>query len=129
MDGYRQFIRFAIVGALGFVADVGILYLTLHLGFGYFSGRAISFLCAVWVTWSVNRRFTFSSRTSTSALKEGLRYIAAMSLGGLINYGAYTIVVMHIHGIPFLPLFAVAIGSIAGLIINYLTAKLWVFNP
>lgn len=128
MDSYRQFIRFAFVGALGFVVDVGILYLTLHIGFGYFTGRAISFLCAVWVTWKVNRQFTFSIQPQMSVHNEALRYLAAMSFGGLINYVAYTIVVMQVRDIPLLPLVGVGIGSIAGMVINYFTAKLWVFK-
>jgi putative flippase GtrA len=128
MTGYQQFIRFAIVGAIGFVVDVGVLYLNLHLGMGYFIGRAISFLCAVWVTWKINRQFTFISNGGNSDLKEMLRYLTAMLFGGLINYLAYMIVVMRAHNLPFLPFFAVAIGSIAGMMVNYFSAKLWVFK-
>jgi putative flippase GtrA len=128
MTGFQQFIRFAIVGAIGFVVDVGILYFGLHLGTGYFIGRAISFLCAVWVTWKINRQFTFISSEKISDFKEMLRYLAAMLFGGLINYLAYTIVVMRVHNLPFLPFFAVAIGSVAGMTVNYFAAKSWVFK-
>ncbi|MDY7548581.1 GtrA family protein [Glaciimonas sp. CA11.2] len=128
MDSCRQFIRFAMVGALGFGVDVGILYLTLHIGFGYFFGRVISFLCAVWVTWMVNRRFTFSTRPNSGVLNEAIRYLAAMSLGGLINYAAYSLVIVQGQNIPFLPFFAVAVGSLAGMVINYFSARLWVFK-
>ncbi|WP_211462181.1 GtrA family protein [Collimonas silvisoli] len=128
MTGYQQFIRFAIVGAIGFAVDVGVLYLNLHLGMGYFIGRAISFLCAVWVTWKINRQFTFISSGEGSDFKEMLRYLAAMLFGGLINYLAYLIVVMQVRNLPFLPFFAVAIGSVSGMMFNYFTAKSWVFK-
>jgi putative flippase GtrA len=129
MESYRQFIRFLIVGALGFVVDVGVLYLALHVGFGYFSGRAISFLCAVLVTWQINRQFTFTKRSKIPVLNEALRYLAAMALGGFVNYAAYTATVLMARDIPLLPLLAVAIGSIAGLLVNFFSAKRWVFKP
>lgn len=128
MTGGQQFIRFAIVGAIGFVVDVGVLYLNLHLGMGYFIGRAISFLCAVWVTWKINRQFTFISSGEISGFKEMLRYLVAMLFGGLINYLAYMLVVMQARNLPFLPFFAVATGSVAGMMVNYFTAKSWVFK-
>ena len=46
----RQLVRFVFAGGIGFVADTAVLYLMLWLGLGYFAGRAVSFLCAVWVT-------------------------------------------------------------------------------
>lgn len=46
----RQVIRFVIAGVVGFVVDAGILCLALAVGLGYFAGRAVSFLCAVWAT-------------------------------------------------------------------------------
>lgn len=129
MENYRQFIRFLIAGALGFVVDVGVLYLALHIGFGYFAGRAISFLCAVLGTWQINRQFTFTTRPEVPVFNEALRYLAAMSLGGMINYAAYTATVLMVRDIPLLPLFAVAIGTLAGLLVNFFSAKLWVFKP
>ncbi|NIF76616.1 GtrA family protein [Paraburkholderia sp. Cy-641] len=124
----RELSRFAIAGVLGFLVDAGVLYLALAMGLGYFAGRAVSFLCAVLATWQVNRRFTFTSSRKESAWIEWWRYLAAMSLGGVVNYGAYSAVVFALNGFPFLPLLAVAVGSVAGLAVNFASARLWVFR-
>jgi putative flippase GtrA len=124
----RQLFRFIVAGTIGFLADAGILQLALFLGLGYFAGRAVSFLCAVWVTWQINRRFAFSATRTESAWVEWWRYLVAMSSGGAINYGAYSVAMVTLPHTPFLPILGVAIGSLAGMSVNFLSAKLWVFR-
>jgi putative flippase GtrA len=124
----RELVRFVIAGVFGFVVDAGTLYIALAAGLGYFAGRALSFLCAVWATWQINRRYTFISDRSESAWVEWWRYLAAMSAGGVVNYGAYSATVLTLKGLPFLPIVAVAVGSLAGMVVNFATAKLWVFR-
>jgi putative flippase GtrA len=124
----RELARFLVAGVLGFVVDTGVLYLMLWLGLGYFAGRAVSFLCAVWTTWQFNRRYTFASSRQESVWAEWWRYLTAMSAGGGVNYAAYCGVVSSLHPAPWLPVLAVAGGSIAGLVVNFATAKWWVFR-
>jgi putative flippase GtrA len=128
MTHYRQFIKFALVGVIGFVVDAATLYLMLQIGIGYFKGRAISFISAVFTTWLVNRQFTFVNRPDISPVAEITRYFIAMSLGGAVNYSVYSIVIIECRNMAFLPLIAVATGSIAGLFFNFLSAKMWVFK-
>lgn len=124
----RQLTRFLFAGGVGFLVDTGVLYLMLWLGLGYFAGRAISFLCAVWATWQLNRRYTFAASRAQSVWAEWTRYLAAMSMGGCVNYAAYSGVVSMLRPAPWLPVLAVASGSIAGLVVNFVTAKWWVFK-
>jgi putative flippase GtrA len=124
----QQVLRFVIAGVVGFLVDAGILYLALAVGLGYFAGRAVSFLCAVWATWQINRRYTFTSDRSQSVWVEWWRYLAAMAVGGVVNYCAYSAMVLTLRGLPFLPVVAVAVGSLAGMVVNFATAKLWVFK-
>jgi putative flippase GtrA len=128
MTRYQQFVRFSLVGVAGFAVDAGVLYLALYIGFGYFAGRAISFILAVLTTWLINRQFTFVNRPDISITTEISRYFIAMSLGGLVNYLAYSIIIMACRDLPFFPLIGVAVGSIAGLFFNFLSAKMWVFK-
>ena len=127
MTEFHRFIRFGITGTVGFLVDVGVLYLGLHAGLGYFYGRAISFLCAVVVTWQLNRRFTFLPVRQATASVQATRYLAAMCLGGIVNYVTYTTIVLFAPKITYLPFFAVAAGSVAGMFLNFYTAKRWVF--
>ena len=123
-----EFLRFTLTGGLGFVADVGVLWLALHLHAGYFAGRTISFLTAVWLTWQLNRRFTFAERQEGSAWRSWWRYLVAMSAGGCVNYAVYSSVVLLLPRSAALPYLGVALGSIAGLAINFSSARWWVFR-
>ena len=122
----RQFLRFGASGVAGLAADMGVLYLALALGAGYYLGRLLSFLFAVWVTWRLNRRFTFVA--TASAWREWWRYLAVMLGGGAINYAAY---VLALHVLPearWAPAIGVAVGSLAGMGFNFVSAKLFVFR-
>jgi putative flippase GtrA len=124
----RDIFRFAVAGVIGFAVDAGVLYVSLALGSGYFFGRALSFTAAVWATWRLNRRFTFSANSRASPWCEWWRYLLPMLGGGVVNYAVYSTVVMSMPRSAMLPLYAVATGSMAGMAINFLTAKLWVFS-
>lgn len=125
---FRQIFRFAIAGVLGFIVDAGVLWIALRLGLGYFAGRTVSFLAAVWTTWQVNRRITFSERSGGSVWHEWWRYLSAMSVGGCVNYAAYSVVVLTQPRTALLPFIGVAAGSIAGLFVNFVSARWWVFR-
>lgn len=126
-----QVLRFALVGVAGFIVDTGVLWVMLHLGAGYFAGRLVSFFAAVWTTWQLNRRFTFAGHRTESAWVEWWRYLAAMSVGGGANYAAYSAVVLalgHVAWAAWVPYLGVAAGSIAGLGVNFASARWWVFR-
>lgn len=123
-----QFIRFGVVGTIGFVVDAAVLYCLLALSLGYFEARLISFLCAAYVTWCANRRFTFSADASSSRIREWAKYMAAMSLGGFVNLAIYRVVMNSGDRHGLWPLAAVAAGSIGGMFVNFVAAKVWVFR-
>jgi putative flippase GtrA len=122
-----RLLRFAAAGVVGLLADILVLYLALALGLGYYGGRVISFLAAVWVTWQLNRRYTFIA-SEGSAWREFLRYLGAMLGGGLVNYLAYGAAIMLLPEWPLRPALAVAAGSLAGMGINFLSARFLVFK-
>jgi putative flippase GtrA len=121
-----QFLRFAVTGVIGLGADVAVLYAALALGAGPYAGRALSFLAAVCVTWRINRRYTFTS--SGSQWSEWWRYLGAMSGGALLNLGAYTLALWLLPPAAWAPALGVAIGSLAGMVLNFLSAKFFVFK-
>lgn len=128
MTQLRQFMRFGIVGALGFVVDAAVLFGALKTGVGPYGGRLLSFFFAAFVTWKFNRRYTFPEKRSRSAWREWCEYLGAMAFGGGCNYGAYVVAYTHISAGRATPIVAVAIGSIAGMFINFLSAKKLVFR-
>lgn len=120
------FLRFAIVGALGFCVDALVLLATRRAGLDLYSGRLISYLCAATFTWYANRWFTFRS-TDPRWLAEWWRFLCANAVGGLLNYGTYAILVASTAMFLKFPVLAVGVGSILGLLCNFLLSKRVVF--
>ncbi|WP_080745402.1 GtrA family protein [Cupriavidus necator] len=119
---------FAFVGVLGFLVDAGVLYL-LKAQLGLYWGRAASFLCAASITWIINRSMTFSGRHSgQSMLREYLSYLLLMCGGGAVNYGAYAVSISISTRVAAHPIIGVAIGSLAGLSVNYVSSRFLLFQ-
>lgn len=124
----REFLRFVMVGAVGFFVDAGALMVaTTALGLGLYSGRVFSYLCAATFTWILNRRFTFA-KTDEVAVIQWLRFLGANALGGAVNYGVYAALVTFSAVAAATPVLGVAAGSAAGLIFNFMVSKYWVFR-
>jgi putative flippase GtrA len=125
-----QMLRFGMVGGIGFLVDAGVLYAMLTWGLGPYSGRVVSFLVAATVTYILNRSFTFrrESRSDNHPAGEWLAYLGLMVIGGLVNYGTYAAAVALFEPVHRYPVIGVALGSIAGMAINFWTSKTMVFE-
>jgi putative flippase GtrA len=125
-----QMLRFGIVGGIGFLVDAGVLYAMLTLGLGPYSGRVVSFLAAATTTFILNRSFTFrrDSLSDTHPAGEWLVYLGLMVIGGLVNYGTYAAAVALSEPVHRYPVIGVALGSVAGMAINFWTSKTMVFE-
>ncbi|MDG2286825.1 MAG: GtrA family protein [Alphaproteobacteria bacterium] len=88
-------------------------------GLDLYWARAGSFLIAVTFTWWMNRKFTFQS-TDHRLIYEWGRFLTANSLGGAVNLGVYAALVGTIDLVSTFPVLGVAVGSIAGLAVNFL---------
>jgi len=125
----KQLAMFGIGGVIGFIVDAGVLQLlVVGLAWDRYSGRLISFLCAATATWIFNRHYTFRGPRRHTLLGEWTRYVFAMSWGFACNYTVYWLCVyfFNFDG-PWLIL-AVAAGSVAGLGINFMASRHWVFR-
>ena len=127
-----QVLRFGLVGVAGYGVDSGVLYGALALGLGPTWGRLLSFLCAVATTWLLNRRFTFDPQAQSHGaqpmMQEALRYLSAMLMGGVLNLITYGWIMQTMPSHPALPAWAVAAGSLIGMVANFAGAKLWVYK-
>jgi putative flippase GtrA len=125
-----QMLRFGMVGGIGFLVDAGVLTAMLTWGLGPYSGRVVSFLAAATTTFILNRSFTFrrDSRSDTHPAHAWLAYLGLMVIGGLVNYGTYAAAVALFEPVHRYPVIGVALGSIAGMAINFWTSKTMVFE-
>lgn len=126
-----QLLRFALTGVAGLLVDIAVLYGALWLGLGWYGGRVLSFLAAVCATWLLNRRYTFHAAAGGSLWREWWRYLLAMSGGGVVNYAAYSAMLAlaaPVVDVRWLPVLAVGTGSLAGMTVNFVAAKWFVFQ-
>lgn len=118
--------RFIVVGTLGFAIDGGLLYLLVSSGVDPYLARALSFPPAVTATWYLNRVWTFAARQG-AARRQYVRYLAVQLVGALTNYGVYAGILSLGHRTATGALAALAVGSVAGLLINFAGARALVF--
>jgi putative flippase GtrA len=121
-----QIARFIVVGTVGFAIDGGLLYLLVRSGVDPYLARAFSFPPAVTATWYLNRVWTFAAREG-AARRQYARYLAVQLVGALSNYGVYAAILSLGHRSAEGALAALAAGSIAGLVINFVGARALVF--
>jgi putative flippase GtrA len=125
----RQLVLFGIGGTIGFIVDAGVLQLLVSgLAWDRFSGRLISFVCAATATWFFNRHYTFRGIRRHSLLGEWSRYIFAMSGGFACNFATYSTLVLWFNLDRQYLILGVAAGSIAGLGVNFLASRYWVYR-
>lgn len=124
----NHFLRFSLVGVVGFIVDAGLLHLLIDT-LGPYIARLLSFAVAVITTWILNRTFTFAERQSGLSLPQELgRYFSAMIVGGSVNYALYAALVYFIEAVAQQPILGVIAGTLAGLTINFTLSKRWIFS-
>ena len=118
------FIKFVLVGGIGFGIDYGVLReLVTQWGWHWALARIPSFGLAVCATWILNRTLTFGSRNRWTG--ESLRYILTQSIGSAINLAVFSGIVMLLGARALLA--PLAVGATAGLLFNFLMSKRVVF--
>ncbi len=108
--------------------DASIVWIFTRVGVDPITAQAVAFTVAVTVTWLLNRRFTFAHRASPYWLREWLHYVAANSVGAVVNNGVYALLVLTIALFSKEPVLAVAAGSLAGLVFNFTASRALVFR-
>jgi putative flippase GtrA len=98
------------------------------VGADLYSGRFASYLAAATLTWYGNRTLTFRDRRSARRGAEWLRFLMVNAPGGAVNYGVYALLVSRIPLFGDQPSLAVAVGSLAGLLFNFMASRLAVFT-
>lgn len=123
-----QFLRFGVVGTVGFVVDTAVLYAGLALGLGLYGGRAVSYLAAATTTWALNRAWTFRGQGQAPVMRQWALFVVVNLVGFAFNYGTYAALVASVAFIAQYPVIGVAAGSLAGMLGNFLLSRRFVFG-
>ena len=122
-----QFLRFGVVGGIGWVADTATVY-ALRPFIGLVAAGLLAYPVAASVTWAINRAWTFRGQGEGSAFAQWLRFLAGNSLGFALNRGTYVVLVSTVGVIADNPVIATAAGAIAGMFMNFHISRKMVFR-
>ena len=120
---------FALVGAIGFLIDAGILTaLMTGADFGHYSARAISFTVAVSATWYINRRWVFGRGAIQMTGREYSSYLLVQVIGAVINLSVFVAVIEFVPGLAEIPVIPLAVGASVALLFNFTASSRLVFS-
>jgi putative flippase GtrA len=126
--GVRQFVKFGIVGASGFLVNFVIFTLLQRVvpnhaaATQYYAIYSVSFLAGGVSNYFLNRRWTF--RSSGHAGKEGAQFLSVSVLALLVGLVVSAIVSPYLgrgHKTWFL-------ATCAGIVVNFFINKYWTFR-
>ena len=133
-----EFIRFGLIGGIGFVVDFGVFNLLRttvmdpeNMHGGPVIAKLISTALAILVNWLGNRFWTFRDRRRHDVLRESVEFFAVSIAGMGIGLGCLW--VSH-YVLGYTSLLADNIsGNVIGLILGaafrFVLYRVWVFGP
>lgn len=126
----REVALFAVGGVCGLLIDAAVVQaLVSVLGWNPYLARVLSFLLAATFTWWWNRNYTFAARRSDRAAHaEWLHWMGLMSVGAVINYGVYALLLVNFSCLQRWPALAAAAGSAVAALVNFSTARGMLFK-
>ena len=116
--------QFLAVGATGLAVNLAALTVLLRARVG--QQPAVALAIAISMVWNfvLNRRFSFSYARRRSPAAQFLGFVAACSVGAVVNY-AVTLAVWDAFAVKQL---AAAVGVAAGTVFNFLSNRFLVFR-
>ncbi|MDQ1703476.1 MAG: hypothetical protein QOF57_2728 [Frankiaceae bacterium] len=120
-----QLVRFGLVGASGYVVNLVVFTLALHvLGVGYRRAAAIAFVVAVTNNFAWNRHWTFDAGDGHAGF-QAARFFLVSFTAFLFSLGVLEVLV-SVAGLPEVLAQAIAIASATPL--SFVGNKLWSFR-
>ena len=122
---WRQLLRFATVGASGYVVNLGVFAVCVHLlAIDYRVSSVIAFVFSVVNNFWLNRHWTFDA-THEHPIFQGARFFAV----SLLAFGfTYLVLIALVEGAGMEKVVAQAIAIAAGTPLSFLGQKLWSFR-
>ena len=124
-QNWVQLIRFATVGASGYVVNLGVFAGCVHvLGIDYRIAAVIAFVVSVINNFWLNRQWTFAARREHPIFQAARFFTISVLAFGL----TYIVLVTLVSGAGFSKVVAQAIAIVAGTPLSFLGQKLWSFR-
>ena len=123
---WTQLMQFLIVGGMGTVVNLAALSALVALDLPRRPAIAIAIFVAMCFNFILNRRFSFSATRHRPWPKQFLVFVAATSVGALINYATTLFVSERVPGIRLQV--AALIGIVVGTLFNFAASRYLVFR-
>ena len=124
----QQFARFGTVGVAGAAVDVAVVYATMAT-LGLYAAGLTAYFAAVTTTWALNRAWTFAGRGGGGLLRQWMVFVAANSVGFVLNRGTFMLLVFLVPACARHPVIAILAGVGAGMFANFNLSRTVVFHP
>lgn len=124
-QNWLQLIRFVTVGASGYVVNLGVFAVCVHLlSIDYRLSAVIAFVVSVMNNFWLNRHWTFDARGG-HPIFQGARFFAV----SLVAFAfTYVVLVTLVSTAGMTKVVAQAIAIVAGTPLSFLGQKLWSFR-
>jgi dolichol-phosphate mannosyltransferase len=122
---WSQLAQFLTVGGLGTLVNLVLLTLFLHLAIPPHMSVASAIVLSMVFNFVLNRRFSFGESRKRSWMRQFVGFMAACSVGALINY-AVTLLLMGRVGMR--AQLAALVGIAAATAFNFLASRYLVFR-
>ncbi len=122
---WMQLVRFVTVGASGYVVNLGVFAVCVHLlAIDYRISAVIAFVLSVINNFWLNRHWTFEAKQDHPGF-QAVRFFAV----SLVAFGfTYVVLVSLVSGTGMSKVLAQAIAIVAGTPLSFLGQKLWSFR-
>jgi dolichol-phosphate mannosyltransferase len=121
---WSHLVQFLAVGASGVLVNLALL--TAFLAVGLDRRAAVALAIALSMVWNfeLNRRFSFSYARGGSIVRQFLGFVAACSVGAVVNYA----VSLGVWELVSAPQLAALTGVLAGTAFNFVFSRFLVFR-
>jgi putative flippase GtrA len=124
-----NFLRFGMVGMVGFIVDAAVLHAMVGLvHLDPYTGQLVAFCVAVTTTWLLNRTFTFRHASAHGPMRQAALYLAVQGAGGLANFAVYAGLLTLVPALTSMLLIPLAFGAGAGLCLTFAGSKYIAFK-
>ena len=123
---WTQLLQFLVVGGLGTLVNLSLLTLLIAARVPMAAAVAGAIALSMCFNFVLNRRFSFSQARRKPWRPQFASYIAASSVGAIINYAVTLFALGHLTGAP--PQLAAVAGIAAGTSFNFVTSRYLVFR-
>ena len=121
---WQQLIRFCVVGASGYLVNLVVFSVMVHVLDLHYVVAAIGAFCVAWTSNFVFNKFWTFQQHGLSAVQQGVRYLAV----SLVALGINLIILEALvrTGLPEVPSQAIAIAAVMP--VNFLLNRRWSFR-